>query len=625
MPIIFLDMRQREADFRQTLQNRVDQLNAQLKRDGVLDTALQNELNADLALLTPGPTSDKPRVLDPLFKAVQDAFKKTNQPVGDHFKGALPSQINYQDDLTSDEAALAAAFGIMEREGQSNPVGQRFFQTLALARGEYNANPDLYDNVLGILVKQGAVRVPNNVWDQIRAWGSIQPQGGGTAAGGSAIPPVGTLLSTHQWNFGFNLMTGYPGPDPALIGQGDGDALITFETYRAALTPLAFLYQVDAGQWAFVVQQLIAQGVSADDFHLDVKTLFALAGQEGVNDNGPASAIAIDLPDLDSQTNVEIVTNNIIAMQGLHFASMFEELKAFAVVDKLVEQFTLGQLPLGRGNAGNGLYNYWKKSINRLTEIERRNLYARAFGTPGGDPSAGSPNGEFSDLWIRFISTVSAFARQLTIDDLFRTQSPASVNQEQVKKSGRDLAGNLSLHGYGMAYFAATELQTQIREIITLLGDDEIMTAYGAKDMFGVIDQVATLELGGAKNSVKYRTMATSGATIIKWIADHASDLTASSQFSILNLNAIRNPPPRAAGQKPTTNPTDRDLVDACESWLAVTGTQDTSVQQYAQPTEPPLYTSSPIRIPAVARDLLDSVGVKPMSYINGKSKSQIA
>ncbi len=544
-PIVLTDMRDRQNERRSQLLNLKFALDQQKRRNNdLLDPALQKQLDEANALLEASdPRRDQPLVIDPLFVAVQQDFRNTGQEIRNHIDGKLPSQQagDFVGVTLSDaEKAFAAAYGILERESQTNPdSGRRFSLALANARGEYNGQP-LFDKVLDILVQ-----------------------------------------------------------------KGEG--------------------QVDASQWAAVVKSLATQRVAATSNHLELKTTFALAGQEGVNDNAPPSSIGIDLPDLDSQTNVEIVVDNILATQGLHFASMFDEVNGFKVMDQLVANFSVGQLPLGRGTAGDALYAYWKKSVNRLTEIERRNIYARTFGMPGGDPTSGKPNGEFADLFMRFMSAVSSFSRQLSVDDLIRANIPAVINQEGVKKAGRDLAGNLSLHGYGIAYFAATELQQQIKEIIAVLSDDEVRGAYGAKDMWGVIDSVATLELGSSRNTVKYRTMATAGATIIKWLADHASDLTTSSRFTILSLDAIRNPPIRPAGQKPTTNPTDRDLVDACEAWLAVTGTPDASVEQYAQPAEGPAYTSAPIRMPQVAQDLLDSVGVKPMSYVNGKARGASA
>jgi hypothetical protein len=308
------------------------------------------------------------------------------------------------------------------------------------------------------------------------------------------------------------------------------------------------------------------------------------------------------------------VADNLRAMQALYFAAMLEEMKVFQVVDKLVELFQYGMLPLGKGTAGDMLYGYWKKSVNRLTEIERRNLYARAFGLPGGE-AGGTPNREFDELFLRFVSGVSSFVRQFTVDELLRAKVALTVNTQQVQKAARDLAANLSLHGYGVAYFAATELQSQIKDAISVLGNQEIKGAYGARDMFQVIDQVATLELGGARNSIRCRTMANAGAVIIGWLAARANLLASPGRVRILDLDVIRDENPRPLGVKATVDPTDRDLVDACEQWLAVTGTSGDRVQEYSQPSEAPMVTSSPIRIPEVARELLETVGIKP----NGK------
>jgi hypothetical protein len=56
--------------------------------------------------------------------------------------------------------------------------------------------------------------------------------------------------------------------------------------------------------------------------------------------------------------------------------------------------------------------------------------------------------------------------------------------------------------------------------------------------------------------------------------------------------------------------PTDWDLVQACEQWLAVGGVQDQNIEQYSQPIESPTQTSRPIDIPPSMREVLDQVGV---------------
>ena len=80
-----------------------------------------------------------------------------------------------------------------------------------------------------------------------------------------------------------------------------------------------------------------------------------------------------DLPDLQEQGNAnhEIVADNIRAVQSIYSAALLEELKAFQVIDRLVELFQQGGLPIGRGRAGRYLFKYWKESASRLSELDQ--------------------------------------------------------------------------------------------------------------------------------------------------------------------------------------------------------------------------------------------------------------
>jgi hypothetical protein len=499
-----------------------------------------------------GTTGTPPKVVDPLFRALVLDLKADGRDVKDHDGGVFPGT-GTPNKLTADEKALIAVYGLLEIDNHTDP-GVEF-------------KPDgttvvVVDDVLRrrfagfVSDAQGEFKADKDLFENVL---------------------------------------------PILAQEGDkrrGSGSTQFDAVRAS-------------EWASVVRTVRERGIKADDIHLVLEVQRALAGRGGIDDGAPPSTIEIDLPDLETFADVEILTDNVKGMQALYFSAMLDELRMFQVVDKLVELFQLGQLPFGRGNAGNLLYQYWKDSINRMSEVERRNLYGRAFGFPGGEPTFGNPNREFNDLWLRFVSAVSSFRRQLTLDELLTARIPGTVSEEQVRKAGRDLAANLSLHGYGVGYFAAAELQDQIRDSIKLLSDPEVLNAYGSRDMFQVIDQVATLELGGARNSVRYRTMANSGAIIIRWLADRADLLTSSATAPLLDLDEIRRGTRvRRRGVRPTVKPTDVDLVEACESWLAVTGTPEDRVEEYAQPIEAPMVTSRPIQIPGVARDLLESVGV---------------
>jgi hypothetical protein len=382
---------------------------------------------------------------------------------------------------------------------------------------------------------------------------------------------------------------------------------------------------VDAGEFARVIRALADRGVTADEPQMSRRVNEVLDRIQYVGEDKPVTELGIDLPDLDQvNSDSDIVPDNVRLMGPMICAAMFDELKAFQVVDKLVELFQQGMLPIGSGEAGKLLYKYWKDAPNRMSEGERRNFYAMTMGVPGGETS-GMVNRDFNDLWIRFVSSVSSFIRQNEVDRMLRAALPSPISQQQVRKAARDLAANLSLHGYGMAYYAALDLQTQIKFMIQLLGDADIRSAYGAHTMWQVVDQVATLELGGAKTSSRYRTLATCGAIITAWLANNVTRIMRATG-PIIDIDDVRSPVPRSQGVKATTNPTDYDLVNACELWLADTATSDTRIDELSQPREAPVMTSKPVPIPSFARDMLDGLpgigmGLGGAFAVNGYAK----
>jgi hypothetical protein len=318
---------------------------------------------------------------------------------------------------------------------------------------------------------------------------------------------------------------------------------------------------VYARQVAEVSSRLLEQGVSADDVQLRRKVLNALALAIGGTIEGRASQIDIADLDLEEGAQAEIIGANVKALSGIYVAAMLEDLKFFAVADKIAEQFSVGQVPVTRGAGGDQIYEYIKRAPDRMTEVERRSLYARTFGLAQGSVEEPLPNREFTDSWIRFLSAVSLASRE---DG--KTGLRASVVGQQELKSGRDLAVNLSLHGYGMAHFAAVELQKLIRTVKQMLSAPDVLSSFGVKDCWQLTERISTLYLGGAVNSVRQRTMAQAGAKIINWLADHATALSAKTG---------------TGGVKPHEDP---DLVSQVESWLAVTGTGDDTVERFSEP-----------------------------------------
>ena len=235
---------------------------------------------------------------------------------------------------------------------------------------------------------------------------------------------------------------------------------------------------------------------------------------------------------------MEIVAENIRAIQAIYGAAILEEMRVFAVADRIVEQFVTGLLPLGSGPAGERLDQYWKGQPLRLEEGVRRLIYRRAVGLgPGGD-SDPTANREFADLWLRFVSAVSQLARQA---------DPSAL--ETVRVARLDLALNLSVHGGGGTAFAAARLAEEVRYAVDLLSDTEVRQAYGARDMWQLVERVSHLHLGAVPNVSRQRARLEASHSIFEWLAGSAAA-----------------PEPDLAGES---------LVNAVERWLAVSGGTD--------------------------------------------------
>jgi ATPase family associated with various cellular activities (AAA) len=243
-----------------------------------------------------------------------------------------------------------------------------------------------------------------------------------------------------------------------------------------------------------------------------------------------------------------IVADNIRAVQAAWFASQLERMRFFDVADRIVERFQAGLLPLGRGAAGRRVLGSVPLE-GGLSATARRQLWARTPGLLGGDAAATAQR-DFQDLWLRFIASVSNFARQPDVSDLLRTTSRRAVWQ-----SARALATQLSAWGSGGPFFAAKELARDVNRLRDLLQDATVLSAFGARDMWSVIDQVAGSELGGAVNVVRYRERAVAGSTVLQWLADHADALQ-------------RHPEPPADADLPGAA-----LHNAVARWLALADT----------------------------------------------------
>jgi hypothetical protein len=315
-------------------------------------------------------------------------------------------------------------------------------------------------------------------------------------------------------------------------------------------------FKFRARQIGEIGRALVAEKVDPADPQFDARFERALSVSLSGSTEGRSSAIDIDLPDLEAGTEADIIIDNVKALSAIYFAAMLEEMKLFSVMDKVVEQFMIGALPIKRSSAGDPLYRYHREAPLRINEFDRRGLYARSFGVAQGSVDEEMPNREFNDLWIRFLSAVSIYGRELASTEMKR------VSQEQIFKTARDLAVNLSYHGYGLAHFAAIELQQLVKSVKDTLSHPDVLSSYGVRDCWQLCERVSNMYLGGSTNGVRHRTMAASGAAIIQWLAVSGPALIGS--FRNLNVDDV--------------------LVSNVERWLSVTGTPDQQTEKYSEP-----------------------------------------
>ncbi|MGH8078746.1 MAG: hypothetical protein ACREPE_15710 [Lysobacter sp.] len=229
---------------------------------------------------------------------------------------------------------IAAICGLLQIDGYTDASRRGFVQRISTAQGEYRENRALFEEAF----KELSGRYKVTLKSQIDA-GLIDPD----------------IIGCDRPN------------DNPEVRRG-----------REAHSDLVFLPSEDeticalsARNVAAVVRRLARNGTSANDAWLASRIQNTYDMQTGVVEGAPPSAMEIMLPDLEAATDVEIIKENLDGAQAIGFASSCEDMYMPQVVERIVELFRQGLLPLGRGKAGDYLFNYYKKAGERMTEGER--------------------------------------------------------------------------------------------------------------------------------------------------------------------------------------------------------------------------------------------------------------
>ena len=184
------------------------------------------------------------------------------------------------------------------------------------------------------------------------------------------------------------------------------------------------------------------------------------------------------------------------AAAALYSGATLEQLDPFALVDRLVELWMRGGVPTGAtSSASRRLDNYWLHRAERLSAEERRGIYARVFGDA------------FDEPWVALVASLA----QSDSDAGERAAGVRAVLNRTVDES---------------ILAAAPLLVAHLREALEVLDDPEIRNAYGARDIWQLVDTLARMELGREFDVVRARTTAAAGTLIIGWLAEEIDAVT---------------------------------------------------------------------------------------------------
>ena len=301
----------------------------------------------------------------------------------------------------------------------------------------------------------------------------------------------------------------------------------------------------------------------------------------------------------DQDQHQDIVAENLHAIQAIYFAYQLEEMRAFQVVERLAELFAQGLLPIGPGRTGRLLSTY-TFSDQRLRLAERRSLYVRALGAPGGSADDPQPNLEFLSLWLRFIACVALLE---PTHGSSQVDARRKLAHAAAWRAAQALARNASVHGNGLPG-AVRQLAADANVLREVLRAPEILSAFGARDMWQVIDIVSRNELGGAANVARHRSLAQSGSGIFAWLARHARALNGHS--GRVRVRALGDP----------------SLVDAVQMWAAASSSDD---GRPSAATAPASQGSGPAvqALPELVHELLSVLGLGQEVVAPGAGKAQ--
>jgi hypothetical protein len=340
--------------------------------------------------------------------------------------------------------------------------------------------------------------------------------------------------------------------------------------------------------------------IKDDDIRRAQVQVGVLKYADGTAETGFAT---LELPPIVSEdaSNQEIEPTNVQAVAMMAAAQEIEQTGAFDVVDRMLELFLQGMLPVRDDSGGRALNRYYWEAEDRLDASARSAQYARILGKGGSDDADVQPNAQFEQLLMRFVSSLVRYDSDLQVSTVVMLDGddrPGS--SEQVRKAAQDFAANASLYGWGFAIFAARRLSRHVDLVFDVLGQETLQRAYGVTGPWQLVERVSAVEFGSTPAVIQHRTRAKAIKDLLDLLAGYAPELSRSGGVRRFLPSAadLRGRPKPSTGGGPTVSVQDYErMVAAANNLLAVGGVTEDEIARFSAP------------VPSTARGSIPTVG----------------
>ncbi len=228
-----------------------------------------------------------------------------------------------------------------------------------------------------------------------------------------------------------------------------------------------------------------------------------------------------ELTAISGWTDDEIAQDNVRAASALYAAATLEQLALIELTERLNELNQDKMLNIGAGEASNLLHHFWDAGYKRMPAKRRAAIFTQVFGSLPGE----NANADFAGL---FEVLVSALAD----------------GSDEVAAAAAALGENLAAAIDEAATKAAIDLRAVYAELAIALSDLELRTVYDLADDWWQVAERAGAAMGGGPDVQRARTLATSGAMILRHLpalsaGDAPSDELAAAAKDWLEANAV--------------------------------------------------------------------------------------